>query len=107
MQLMRDEAALEHQHADVVFLVKPKATAYDRLQVVMAQQPTEFMERAIRQMVVGWKGVTDGEGKAVPYNFDALKLLPDPDPKKGILLTLGTFILEHTDVAKAAQEKNV
>lgn len=95
MELMKEQDALEHQCGEVTFLVKPLASSYDRLQVVMAQTPTEFLEAAIKQMVIGWKGVTR-DSKPVPYSYDVLKLLPDSNGD--VLLGLGRFILDKTDV---------
>lgn len=108
MELLKDAKPLEYTLGDVVLLVKPQATAYDRLHVVMATTPTEFIERMVRQMVVGWRGVTEN-GQPAAYSFDALKRLPEPDPKNSLLLKLGEFVQENTDVVKGAtgaQEKN-
>lgn len=105
LELVKEEQPLEMSYGEMTFLIKPKATAFDRLQALMAQTPTEFMERVIRQMVIGWKGVSQ-DGVSVKYSFDLLKLLPETEPNKSVLLTLGNFVLENTDVAKTSTPKN-
>lgn len=106
MELMKEQPALEFQQGEVTFLIKPKASGYDRMQVVMAKDTTEFMERVLQQMVTGWKGVTV-DGKPAPYSFGAVKLLPEESIDSAILLKLANFVIENTDVARAAKAKNV
>ena len=102
-----DEKALEFKHGDVTFLVKPKATAMDRLQVVMAHTPEDMLTRAIKQMVIGWQGVTDG-GKDAPYTYESLSSIPEPIPNDSVMMKLGYFVMEKTDVigSKEVEPKN-
>ena len=98
---------LKYQHEDVTFLIKPEATEEDRLEVLLAGRQegenvvtsrAEFCKTVIRRMVVGWEGVTR-KGAAVPYSFDELRNFPRGSGKN-LLLELGHFIIEHTDIAK-------
>lgn len=112
MELKESNAVmLKYQHEDVTFLVKPEATEEDRLEVLLAGRQegesvvasrAEFCKTAIRCMVVGWEGVTR-KGEAVPYSFDELRNFPRSEGKN-LLLELGQFIIEQTDIAKAKNQ---
>lgn len=102
-----DVKPLEYKHEDVKFLVKPEATEEDRLEVLLAGRQdgenivmsrAEYCKTVIRRMVVGWEGVTR-KGEAVPYSFEELRNFPR-GTGKNVLLELGGYIIEHTDIAK-------
>jgi len=105
MELMVAERPLEFVAGDVTFLVKPKASAADKFVVIMGKDTASFMRAVIERMVVGWRGVTQ-EGKPIAYNPALLDMLPNG--KDNVLLSLGNFILNSTDIVKEdAEAKNV
>jgi len=101
MELMVAEKPLEFVTGEVTFLVKPRASAADKFCVIMGKDAASFMRAAIERMVVGWKGVTK-DGKPVAYNATMLDLLPNGGDN--VLLSLGNFILEKTDLVKEDSE---
>lgn len=109
MELKESDAKLlEFKHEDVTFHVKPESTEEDRLEVLLAGRQegenvvmsrAEYCKTVIRRMVIGWSGVTR-KGEPVPYSFDELRHFPRSEGKN-LLLELGGFIIEHTDISKA------
>ena len=102
-----DVKPLEFKHEDVKFLVKPEATEEDRLEVLLSGRQegenivmsrAEYCKTVIRRMVVGWTGVKR-KGEDVPYSFDELRNFPR-GTGRNVLLELGGFIIENTDIAK-------
>lgn len=102
MELMVEDKPLEFAHGDVTFYVKPKAAAADKFSVAFTQNTAEFMRTVIRQMVVGWKGVTS-DGSPVRYSPEMLDRLPG-SAKDNVLMSLGNFILDSTDITKEDAE---
>lgn len=90
------EEPLEYAYGDVTFLVKRRATAYDRFVVVTQKDAGAFAEACVRQMVAGWRGVTS-KGKPVAYGYDLIKFLP-PLEGRNIYLLLADFIQRETDL---------
>ena len=98
---------LTYKHEDVTFHIKPESTDEDRLEVLLAGRQdgenivmsrAEYCKTVIRRMVVGWEGVSR-KGEAVPYSFEELRNFPW-GTGKNVLLELGGYIIEHTDIAK-------
>ncbi len=108
MELLKAEAPLEMPYKDAVFLIKKRATAYDKFLLAMSGKvegnttkfaPSDFYRVLAQQFVVGWRGVTR-EGEKISYSWAALESAFPSDPEDDVFLRLGTFILENTDVFK-------
>ena len=98
---------LKFNHDDMVFHVKAEATEEDRLEIILAGRQegenvvlsrAEYCKTVIRRMVTGWENVKR-KGVDVPYSYDELRNLPRGNGKN-VMLELGGFIIEHTDIAK-------
>lgn len=98
MEIVSEEVTgLEHKHEDVTFIVKPKATAGDKLAVNLTDSKLAFIEALCERMTIGWSGVTEN-GKPTGYSYAKLRRLPDPGAGSSIMLGLSDFIIEKTDI---------
>jgi len=118
MELVRQSEPLEFKYEDVTFLIKRQATDADKAEVLFAATSAdgkrltvpaaEFYRALVRCFVVGWRGVTEN-GKEAQYSFESfIKSFPVAKGRgESVLIKLGQFITEHTDVFKEDEiEKN-
>ena len=98
---------LKFTHEDIVFHIKPEATEEDRLEAILSGRQdgenivvsrAEYCKVAIQRMVVAWENVKR-DGVDVPYSFEELRNFPR-GTGKNVLLALGTFIIENTNISK-------
>lgn len=113
MELLKPQAPLKYKHGDVTFLIKPKASSGDRLEIILSGSANskgaivvsraDYIRALIKRFVVGWEGVTL-DGKEVAYSFE---LLDENFPKQDgddVMLMLGDFIFRNTDIKSGESE---
>ena len=113
MELVKEKDNLEFQYKDVTFIVRSTATARDKFhldtRVVLNVNGTGMMklldlyEFAIRQFVIGWRGVTQ-DGQDVPYSFESFEKAFPIDPKDDVFLRLGGFIVSNVGLLPPGEE---
>lgn len=114
MELLKlGESTARYQWQDVTFIYRTKVTTADKFEVDTAGAlmrdgkitftPFEFYRALIRSFVVGWEGVTEN-GKALPYSYESLLLLPS-DTESDLIMKLGIKIAQDTGFI--AEEKVV
>lgn len=115
MELMSKPQTVKCQYKDVTFLVKSRATAYDKFLISMSPagevkgNEVKFTNRIaffrvlVERFVVGWEGVTL-DGKPAPYSFELLESSFPSSADDDVFIRLGSFVIENTDVFKRDAE---
>lgn len=101
MELQKVGESVRFKWKDVVFHLRPKATAGDKHELVTLGELNEkgrsvipqnkLYRKVIERFVTGWEGVTEG-GKAVPFSVENMERLP-MDGKEDVFLVLGGHIM--------------
>jgi hypothetical protein len=108
IELKKQGEPLRFQYSDdVVFLIKPNATAYDIWQMrhvgIMGEDGAvkirrgELAELVISNFIIGWEGVNI-DGKPAPYSWELFTRAFPRNNKRDVFLELENFVLEKTDI---------
>ena len=112
MELLEEQEPLKFKWEDAIFLVKPRATVYDKFNLDMSGRPekvkgklvakfdnVELGRLLVKLFVIGWENVTL-KGKPVPYDYETLEKQMPADRTRDFYLAITDFIVKETDVFK-------